>query len=153
MWAPDGLSFLTGVLSKTESLCQWSTNGDLIHDWKAAHRIQDLTLSPDGHRLVAMDNDTHIFVYNFITRELEYKLDIKGQMGSVSISSDSKHLLINKFNGEARLLDMESRETLRIFNTPDRPKGFNYLIRATLGGANESFVATGGEGRMLVSAS
>jgi len=145
VWAPDGSSFLTGALEKSASLCQWSTSGDLISDWKAGHRIQDLTLSPDGHRLVAMDHETHIYVYNFVTRELEYKMDMKGKMGSVIISQNSRHLLVNKLDGEARLLDLETRETIRIFTVLGRQKPD--LIRATFGGANESFVVSGSEGK------
>jgi WD40 repeat protein len=145
VWAPDGLSFVTGVLEKTRSLCHWKANGDFMHDWKVGHRVQGLTLSPDGHRLIVMDNETHIYVYNFVTRDMEYKMDLKGLMGSVNISQNSRHLLVNKADGEARLLDLDTRETIRIFTVPNRTDRF--CIRATLGGANESFVAAGSGGK------
>ena len=92
-----------------------------------------------------MDHETHIYVYNFVTRELEYKMDMKGKMGSVIISQNSRHLLVNKLDGEARLLDLETRETIRIFTVLGRQKPD--LIRATFGGANESFVVSGSEGK------
>ena len=144
MWAPDGESFVTGCLEKTGNLCQWSNNGDLIYDWKRSHRIQDLAVSPDGHRLVAADNANHVHVYNFMTQELEYEIDLKRNLGSVSISQDSKTLLINKNDGEAQMLDIETRETIRIFSAGERVGKF--IIRASFGGANESFIITGSEG-------
>jgi len=61
----------------------------------------------------------------------------------VSISQDSRSLLINKTDGEAQMLDIETRETIRIFNTGDRVG--KYIIRASYGGANESFVTTGSD--------
>jgi hypothetical protein len=93
---------------------------------------------------VAVDNENHVHVYNFVTRELEYEIDLKKNLASVSISSDSRSLLINKTDGEARMLDIDTRETIRIFNTGDRVGKF--IIRASFGGANESFVITGSEG-------
>ena len=118
----------------------------MIADWGASHRVQDLALSPDASRLVAMDDKTKIYVYNFITRELEYTMDMPGRMGSVNITQNSRYLLVNTLDGEARLIDLETRETLRKFRAHS-PKVSNWIIRATLGGANESFVATGSESK------
>lgn len=116
-----------------------------MYDWGQTHRIQDLAVSPNGHYLVAMENETRIFVYNFVTRELEYELDMQVKMGSISISQDSRYLLINKLDGEAKMLDLETRENVRNFRSPD--KGGHWIIRAAYGGANESFVVTGSEGK------
>jgi len=115
-----------------------------VFDWGRVHRIQDLAVSPNGHYLVAMENETHIYVYNFVTRELEYELDMDCRMGSVSISQNSRHLLVNKFDGETRMIDLDTRETIRSFRSGD--KGGNFIIRAAYGGANESFVVVGSEG-------
>jgi WD40 repeat protein len=146
VWAPDGQSFVTGCLEKTGNLCQWGLNGELIYDWKRSHRIQDLAVSPDGHRLVAADHLNHVHVYNFVTRELEYEINLKQSLGSVSISQDSRLLLINKTDGEAQMLDIETRETIRTFTTGERVGKF--IIRASYGGANESFIITGSEGKL-----
>ncbi|KAF8860330.1 WD domain-containing protein [Acephala macrosclerotiorum] len=143
VWAPDGRSFVTGVLDKERNLCQWNTRGELIFDWGQTHRIQDLAVSPNGRHLVAMTNETMIYVYNFMTRDLEYDLDMEGKMGSVSISQNGRYLLVNKLDGEARMLDLETRETVRVFRNDEQ--GGNWLIRAAYGGANESFVIIGSE--------
>lgn len=145
VWAPDGQSFVTGCLDKEQNLCQWNLHGELIYDWGRAHRIQDLAVSPNGHYLVAMGHETFVHVYNFVTRELEYELDMKAVgLSSVSISQNSRYLLVNKSDGEARMIDLDTRETYRTFKSG--AKGGNFIIRATYGGANESFVIFGSEG-------
>ncbi|KAI9744371.1 MAG: hypothetical protein M1818_001900 [Claussenomyces sp. TS43310] len=142
VWAPDGRSFVTGSLSKDHNLCQWNIDGELIYDWGRMHRITDLAVSSDGHRLVAMDRTNHIHVYNFVTRELEYEMDLKVELSSVNISHDSRQMLVSKVDGEARLFDIVTRETVKIFAGQ---KGGKFMIRSAFGGANESFVISGSE--------
>ena len=136
---------MTGCLDKERNLCQWNVNGELIYDWGRTHRIQDLAVSPDGHHLVAMTNETQIYIYNFVTRELEQEVDMEVKMGSISISQDSRYLLINKFNGEAQMFDLQTMEAVRSFVSGDTTGEF--VIRSSFGGANESFVTVGSEGR------
>jgi WD repeat-containing protein 26 len=146
-WAPDGQTFVTGCLFKERNLCQWKLNGDLLYDWGQSHRIQDLAISPDGNRLIAMDNSYHLHVYNFVTRELEYQLDLKVNLTSISISQDSKYMLVSTTEGEARTIDIESRELVKIFAGQ---KAGEFVIRSCFGGANESFVISGSEGASLL---
>ncbi len=143
VWAPDGQTFVTGCLYKERNLCQWNLNGELVYDWGRSHRIQGLDISPDGNHLVAMDIAHHLHVYNFVTRELEYEMDLKVSLCSVSISQDSKYILVSKTDGEAQLFDIETRNQHRRFTGQ---KGGNFVIRSSFGGANESFVISGSEG-------
>lgn len=143
VWAPDGQTFVTGCLDKERNLCQWSINGQLVYDWGQTHRVQDLAVSNNGHYLVALDNETKIHVYNFVTRELEYQLDLKYKMGSISMSQNSRSLLVNKLDGEAKIIDLGTRDTIRDFKSG--VEGGNFVIRASFGGANESFVIVGSE--------
>lgn len=131
-------------MANTKNLCQWNLNGDIIYDWSRDHRIRDVALTPDGHHLVAIEHLSHVYVYNFITRELQYELDLKVQLCSISISHNSRHLLVHCSNGETRMLDIETGETVRSFQSGD--KGGEFIIRSSFGGANESFVVTGSEG-------
>lgn len=144
MFAPDGQSFVTGCLDTERNLCQWNLNGELIYDWRQIHRIQDLAITPDGQRLIAMEHADRVYIYNFITRELEYEINLKVKLASVAVSQNSQHILVNKNDGESRMFDLNTRETVRIFSSGDRQAAF--IIRTAFGGANESFVITGSEG-------
>lgn len=144
VWTPDGQSFITGSLSSDKNLCQWNLDGDLIHDWSRNHRIRDVVITPNGHRLVAIAHTSQLYVYNFVSRELEYNMDLKVTVCSISISQNSRHLLIHCNTGETRMMDVETGEKIRSFIPGD--KGGEFIIRTTFGGANECFVVSGSEG-------
>ncbi|XXG99788.1 hypothetical protein Hte_006129 [Hypoxylon texense] len=142
VWATDNQTFVTGALDKNHSLVQWNLNGDKIYDWSSTHRVEDLAISPDGHWLVASNAGNHIYVYNFVTRELEYQMDLQVRLTSITISQNSRHLLVNHNNGVAQLIDLVLREPVQSY------AGFTggqWMIRSSFGGANESFVISGSE--------
>ncbi|OTB07748.1 hypothetical protein M426DRAFT_266987 [Hypoxylon sp. CI-4A] len=146
VWAPDNLTFVTGALDKDHGLVQWDRHGDKIYEWNCSHRVEDLTISPDGRWLVASDGVSSIHVYNFPTRELAYKWDLTAKVTSVSISQNSRHLLVSHSNGVARLIDLPYREPVQNF------AGFtseNFMIRSSFGGASESFIVSGSEDPQL----
>jgi len=144
VWAPDGKSFTLGTLDKRRSLRTFNLNGDLIHDWARKHRTQDVCGSQDGRWLVAIDEQRKIHVYNGMSRELEYELELHALPTSVAISEDCRHLLVNKKDGEAQLIDLVTRKLVHKFLGHT---GGECLIRAAFGGANESFIISGSEGR------
>ncbi|KAF7882664.1 uncharacterized protein EAF02_006027 [Botrytis sinoallii] len=134
VWTSDGQSFITGSLATTKNLCQWNLNGERVYDWSRDHRIRDIALTPDGSRLVAIEHLTHLYVYNFITHELEYELDLKVQLCSINVSDNSRHLLIHCNTGETRIY-RRNNSNLRIWG----------IRGSSFGGANESFVVSGSE--------
>ncbi|KAI0537781.1 WD40-repeat-containing domain protein [Xylaria digitata] len=142
VWAPDDKSFIIGSLDKVGSLVQWDLSAEKIHDWKGPQRVEELALSPDGRWLVAMDCEKHIHVYNFRTREFAYKLDLKCRLTSLCISQNSRHLLVNQTNGYAQLVDLVSRTPILSYTGHI---GGEFVIRASLGGADELFVIAGSE--------
>ncbi|KAJ3565785.1 hypothetical protein NPX13_g7370 [Xylaria arbuscula] len=144
VWAPDNKSFIIGSLDRVGSLVQWNLAGEKIHDWKGPQRVEELALSPDGRFLVAMDCAKNIHVYNFRTREFEYKLDLKSRLTSLSISENSRHLLVNQTNGVAQLVDLVLRKPVQQYTGHT---GGEFVIRASLGGAHEMFVISGSEVR------
>jgi WD repeat-containing protein 26 len=106
--------------------------------------------SKDGRWLAAIDteyapqaNHDIVRVYNATTRQLEYEMNLGDRLMSVSISNDCRHMLVNKYDGEAQLIDLVTRELVQKFLGYT---GNHYLIRAAFGGANESFVVSGSEG-------
>ncbi|PHH71751.1 hypothetical protein CDD80_5011 [Ophiocordyceps camponoti-rufipedis] len=142
VWSADSSSFVLGTLDKVHGLCSFNVRDEVCIEWDKKHRVQDICGSRDGRWLVAVDDTTNIYVYKAATRELEYQLDVRSRPTSVSMSQDSRHLLVNKKDGEAQLIDLESRQSVQKFvgNV-----GSEFMIRGALGGANESFVASGSE--------
>ncbi|KAM0283396.1 hypothetical protein ACHAQH_002519 [Verticillium albo-atrum] len=148
VWAPDGQSFVVSSLDKEHSIQSWNVDGELICEWAKKHRVQDLCGSIDGHWLVAVDDSQSIHIYSAVTRKLECTMKLDARPTSVSISVDSRHLLVNKQNGEAQLIDMVARKPVQKFLGHT---GGDCLIRSAFGGANESFVVSGSEdGNILV---
>jgi WD40 repeat protein len=126
-------------------LTVWDLNDDQIYMWrdeKQAMRPYDISLSPDGRRLVILLENT-IIVYDFITREKlsEWSFD-DVQMTSVSVSADSRSVLVSMNKNKIHLLDIETGEVLQSF---DGAKQIKNMIRSAFGGANENFVISGGE--------
>ncbi|XDG01996.1 hypothetical protein ABKA04_001611 [Annulohypoxylon sp. FPYF3050] len=142
VWAADGETFVTGALDKTHGLVQWNIHGEKVHDWNISHRVEDLAISLDGRWLVASDGATNVHVYNFVTRELEYQMDLQVRLTSISISQNSRHLLVNHNNGVAQLIDLILREPVLSYTGFTSEK---YMIRSVFGGADESFVISGSE--------
>ncbi|TKW57044.1 WD repeat-containing protein 26 [Colletotrichum tanaceti] len=148
VWAADSKTFITGSLDKDHGLRTWSTSGEMLCEWGKKHRVQDICGSPDGHWLVAVDDAQKIHVYNAFTRELEYEMEVKSRPTCVSISEDSRHLLLNKKDGELQLIDLVNRTSVQKFLGHT---GGDFIIRSAFGGANESFVVSGSEdGNILI---
>ncbi|KAI1262555.1 WD40 repeat-like protein [Xylariaceae sp. FL1019] len=146
VWAVDNTSFIVGSLDKNRSMVQWNTAGEKVYDWQSEHRVEDLAVSQDGRWLVAMDSELQIHVYNFMTREFLYKMNLKVRLTSISISRVSRHLLVTQNDGNAFLIDLERRRPIQQYTGH---KGGDFLIRGVLGGADESFILSGSEDRAV----
>lgn len=142
-WTPDGESFVTSSLDVQAPLSHWSVRGQSLHNWPGRYRAQDCAISPDGRRLAAISTEKKIYVYNFLTREEEYCVSLKMDLTCISISHDSRYMLVNMSDSEVQLLDIETAEVVRRFMGQ---KQGNYIIRSTFGGAAENFVVSGSEG-------
>lgn len=148
VWSQDSRSFTVGTLDRNHGLYTFNVHDDEVHDWGKRHRVQDVCGSPDGRWLVAVDDNQTIHVYNAITRELEFDMELKARPTSVNISQDSRHLLVNKRDGEAQLIDLVTRSSVQKFFGHT---GGEFLIRSSFGGPNESFVLSGSEdGNILI---
>ena len=132
-------------MDKQSSLHEWNLQGGNLHTWSNDRRVQDLALSPDGLYLVTISGEgKQIFVYNFLTREEEYSLQLKTELTCISISRDSKYMLVNMANNEVQLIDIRSAEAVRIYK--GQKQGTN-VIRSTFGGADENLILSGSEGK------
>lgn len=141
-WAPDGEAFVTGSLDKQSQLCLWTLDGRLLYSWAIDYRIQDCAISPDGQRMVTISPEKQIFVYNYVTREEEYSILLKTKMTCISISRDSRYMLVNMADNEVQLIDIETAEIVRRFLGQ---KQHEFVIRSTFGGADENLIISGSE--------
>ena len=143
-WAPDGRSFVTGSLDKEDQLCLWDLEGNLLHAWEIDCRIHDLAISQNGKKLVVVSISMDVLVFNFETREKEYSFLCKVKMTCVSISRDSRYMLISMADSEVHLYDIETAEIIRKYSGKKQGK---YIIRSAFGGSDESMVISGSEGQ------
>jgi WD40 repeat protein len=145
VWAADSQTFVTGSFDKSRSLCSWNLHGDRIHTWTTSHRTEDIALSPDQRWLAAMDDQRTVHLYNFGNREHVYDLMVNARPSSLSISRDSRYMLVTKTDNEAVLIDIETRDTVVKYSGL---VGGEFTIRSGFGGANENFVISGSEGKL-----
>ena len=133
-------------------LCQWTPTGHCVHSWAGNYRVRDCRITGDGRRLVVISFENHIHVYDLQTYEEEYSLPVNVGMTCLSISRDSRYLLVNLINGEVQMWDIQ---TAKLVQRYVGQKQGTFTIRSVFGGANESFIASGSEGRLssLISSS
>jgi len=145
-WAPDGESFVTGSLDSQAQLCHWGIrSAHPFYVWTGGFRVQDCAITPDGSRLIAADETGGVHVYNYKTHVEEYCLPLKSKVTSVSVSKDSRYVLINLAEGQIQLVDLETTEMVRRYRGQ---KQGEFVIRSGFGGAAESFVISGSEGKL-----
>ena len=143
-WAPDSSSFVTSSQDKKKQLCHWSLSStDPLFTWDGGFRAQDCAISPDGEKLVVIDIDRSLYVFNFQTYDEEYHISFPAKLTSLTISQDSQSYLVSLASGEVQLVDMGSGETIRSFE--GQVQG-HFIIRSCFGGAAENFVRSGSEG-------
>lgn len=146
-WSPDGLSFVTGSLDRQMQMCLWDLKGHRLHAWSGNYRARHCCITPNGRWLVAISMDRRIHVYDFRTREVDYSIPMKGELSCLSISRDSRHMLVNVAD-EIQLLDIETAEVVRRYTGQ---KQGQFVVRSSFGGAGENFVVSGSEGKSLFS--
>ena len=144
-WTPDGQSFVTGSHDLESQLCLWTLDGRPSYNWTIGYRVQDCAITPNGRRMVVISVEQQISVYDFWTREEEYSIMMKHKMTSVSISRDSRYMLINMANDEVHLIEIETAEIYRRFLGQKQDM---FIIRSCFGGADENLIISGSAGSL-----
>ena len=139
-WTPDGNTIVTGSLDKHAQLCMRSADGSDPYHWPTDLRTQDCAITPDGNKMVVMSTDNYITVYNLVDRTEDYTIKVSHRMTCISVSRDSKNMLVNMANNEVHLIDIESANIVRRY-TGQHQNGF--IIRSAFGGADEGLVVSG----------
>jgi WD repeat-containing protein 26 len=144
-WAPDGESFATASQDTEHALIKWDMSYEKIYHWKEDNlRVNDIAISPDGNRLVVV-LESRIFVYNYKTHQKlsDWRLD-DVKLTSVKIHQDSKSMLISMNTSKIHLMKIDNGDVLQTFSGHTQAE---YIIRSSFGGANETFVVSGSEGK------
>ena len=144
-WLPSGQAFITGSLDKESSLNMWSDQAERLYTWPSTYRVNALAISPDGSRLVTLSDPPEIHVYDLSTRQEEYSMRLKACLTSITITRDSKYMLVNMADSELQLIDINTAEIFQRFLGQKQDK---YVIRSTFGGADENLVISGSEGKL-----
>lgn len=126
----------------------WDLDGSLVHsfcDDSAKLRANDLAISPDGQRLVVV-SESSIIVFDFNSYEkiCEWQLD-DVKLTSVSISQDSRHMLVSMNQDKIKLMEIDTGEVIQRFEAHQQRQ---FIIRSAFGGADENFVVSGSEGKL-----
>ena len=157
-WATNGQTFIIGAHDVDRAISIWdATNGEQVYSWNFAkdgqYRVHDLAVTPDGTRLVVLMQH-NILIFDLDTREklAEWNMTEVVQretktkltdLTSVSVSRDSRHILVSMNPADIRLIDISTGETIRRFKGQHQEK---YMIRSAFGGADDNFVISGDEG-------
>lgn len=124
----------------------WSVEGKDLHRWRIDYRIRDCAISPNGQKLVTISDEYQIFVYNFVTRENEYNIQTPKKTTCVSISRDSRYMLISMADSDVHLYDIETADIIRKYTGKRQGQ---FIIRSSFGGSDESMVVSGSEGKIF----
>ena len=109
----------------------WDLDGHLKHNFcddSGKLRANDLAVSPDGQRLVVA-TESSIVVFDFVSYEriAEYQLD-DVKLTSVSISQDSRHMLVSMNPDQIKLMEIDSGESDSAIRST-RSEGIHHPIR------------------------
>ncbi|CAO2647360.1 Nn.00g082820.m01.CDS01 [Neocucurbitaria sp. VM-36] len=153
-WAPSGKHVIIGSQDDKLGCTIWDLSGHLIHSFRSSSsssspsssptklRPNDLAISPDGQRLVVV-SECSIIVFDLESYErlCEWHLD-DVKLTSVSISADSRHMLVSENQDRIRLMEIETGEVVQRFEGHSQRQ---FIIRSAFGGADENFVVSGSE--------
>jgi hypothetical protein len=152
-WTADSQMFVTGSFDGSMSL--WDLAGNEVYSWTGA-RIRCCAVTPDGRRLIAGTTQKKLLIYNLTTREEECNYLLNMDIMSLSVSSDSRYLLLNvSALPDDPVNAGKSELQLRPIDSPARFQKFTghkeaeYVLRSGFGGATEAFVVAGSEGECL----
>lgn len=126
----------------------WDIEGRQVHNFcddGSKLRANDLAISPDGQRLVVV-SESSIIAFDFTSYEriCEWRSeDVK--LTSVTISQDSRHMLISMSPDEIKLMEIDTGDTIRTFKGHQQKQ---FIIRSAFGGAGENFIVSGSEGKL-----
>ncbi|TIA86772.1 hypothetical protein E3P99_03577 [Wallemia hederae] len=159
IWSHDDSKFYSTGLD--QRVVEWNSDGSMLHKWENLPiRIMDSALSPDQRKLVVAGPDgpqptmgpdgtlsyseemRHLMVYDTETRSLLWQVEMKNEIGSLAISSDSSRVAVNYAPDEIQIWSLEDRCLVqKLYGY----KQSQHVIRSCFGGYNDNFILSGSE--------
>ncbi|CAM8976690.1 unnamed protein product [Rhodiola kirilowii] len=143
-WFPDSKRFVSGSSDPEKGICMWDCDGNELKAWRGARmpKVLDLAVTPNGGNLISVFSDKEIRILN-LESNTEKIISEEHSITSLSVSADSKFLIVNLNSQEIHMWDVggEWKKPLRYTSH----KQLKYVIRSCFGGFNCKFVASGSE--------
>ncbi|KNC87367.1 hypothetical protein SARC_00508 [Sphaeroforma arctica JP610] len=137
-WSPKKDFFISAGLDQL--MCVWDMSGNKLHSWEGV-RINDLSVTRDGKYLVGICHEKKIRIYDMKTFA-EEQIQENDSITSLSVSADSKFLLVNLSSQEIHLWNLDERRLITKYYGQKQGK---FVIRSCFGGHNDAFVISGSE--------
>lgn len=151
-WMPDGRSFVSGAMDRhIYQWDPWSGSAEPVGSYTPSTRVNDMTVTSDGKRLVVICTDNRIQVFDTASKLETSRMTESVSITSLALSSDGRFLLVNTSSS-----DVESPE-IHIWDLAEERlcqkfKGFKqkrYVIRACFGGFDQMLVLCGSEDNLV----
>lgn len=151
-WMPDGRTFLSGAMDRhIHQWDPWSGSTEPIGSYTPSTRVNDMSVTCDGKRLIVICTDNCIQVF-----DTETKLELSRMVESVSITSlalstNGRYALVNTSASdverpEIHIWDVEKGVLCQEFRSFRQKR---YVIRACFGGFDEILVLCGSEDNLV----
>lgn len=143
-WFPDSKRLVCGSSDPKKGIYMWDCEGREIKAWKGMRmpKVLDLAVTPDGENLISIFSDKEIRILN-VTTSAERVISEEHSITSLSVSGDSKFLIVNLNSQEIHMWDISAKWMKPLkFNGHRQQK---YVIRSCFGGLNSMFIASGSE--------
>jgi len=141
-WLPDNKHFVSGSLDKT--IIHSNIEGKIVDRFSAA-RVNDLSVSHDGKRMIAVCQEKKIRIESLDKSERSISLDEQNLVTSLELSDDSRFLLVNISAStltEIHMWDLAAQRVVQSFRAHNQKR---FVIRSCFGGVNQAFVLSGSE--------
>lgn len=142
-WLPDGKRFVSGGLDR--EVVMWDVDDAYLFSWET-ERVTDLAVPAGGHQVVALCHEDSIIVLDLdLTRERDncWAVTEASSASAISLSPSGQFLAVNlQTAGELHLWDLTSGLVVQALTGHQQSR---YILRSTIGGADERFVACGSE--------
>jgi len=137
---PCGTKFLSGSVDKLVNL--WNAeSGSICSHW-SGDAVHDLIVSSDGTKIFTATSSKEIREYHIESGDSKLKIQEKGQIMSMMLADNDRHLFLQIANEGIRVWDLFDTVVLQHYRGP---RCSRYVIRSSLGGYDQNLIASGSE--------